>query len=674
MPLRIPAVAAAVVGVFVVVDETIHIRDDLLLGSEHDDHDDDGTANSSGSASKQQRGNRRRRSPTTNSTHSCNEHANGKNNKILRRSSSSFSTSSSAGAVVSTRSTTARSVIVGTAVTILISLGLFGHFSITSMFLSTSSSSSSSNSNSKSFGNAAVHDHHLRTKPNSQIQQPLQHTPPRPPLPLSQQPPKLRLHSDDIEIVRYVASGSINNVFECKIVSQKWWDYQYSLPTTESSQQQRQRQHQPQRFFDGNNRNHNHTRTTSTSTTKAYYSKFMLKVGVDHFYGPQEDEAMKRIYEEEQKAIELGFLPLVESWPNVTNPFLKNLDDDEEEEEGSSNDIKSSLRAIIQKLQQDDKDQDQDSIDMLQRLIDPKNDRIYAVIVPDASDDRLGYVYQHQLLDTLPKIKLFMKSILQQLQHAWKAGVNNMDLSGDRNVYVSKHNYQAILFDWNGWVRPGKVVHDPFWNQRLVPPEYWLETMNGQQVHMSPQILHGFDVWSVGYMLARLIYAPFCGWVDHLAYDNDSLKRLQDTILTLGINQYDPSQSGQLPQFWVPVGDGRNSRIDLTKMANLTKDDFDEVYEETRARGNNKDFEPMLQGTRSHFRYTACPEETKFDVLVDPAVSKTDAKNVVDLLKQMMTISPLERPNYDELLAHSFFTEESVIAGANADDGVSSNQ
>ena len=70
--------------------------------------------------------------------------------------------------------------------------------------------------------------------------------------------------------------------------------------------------------------------------------------------------------------------------------------------------------------------------------------------------------------------------------------------------------------------------------------------------------------------------------------------------------------------------------------------------------------------------YSQCHEDTKFDVLVD-AVSTKDVENVVDMLRQMMTISPLERPNYDELLKHSFF-EESAITDAGADAGVSSNQ
>jgi hypothetical protein len=196
----------------------------------------------------------------------------------------------------------------------------------------------------------------------------------------------------------------VNSVFECQIISKEWWDYQYSLPPSQ------------QRFFNG--------RTTASTHTRKM-SKFLLKFGTDQYYCPGEFEAMKRIYKDEQRAIDIGFLPLVESWANVTNPFLNG---------------DMSLRDI-------------DASDETDHLTDHKNERAYALIVPDASVDKMGFVYDPEVLDTIPKIRLFMKSILKQLQHAWKVGVNNMDLSGDLNVYVSKHNYQAILFDWNGmWV------------------------------------------------------------------------------------------------------------------------------------------------------------------------------------------------------------------------------
>jgi serine/threonine protein kinase len=145
------------------------------------------------------------------------------------------------------------------------------------------------------------------------------------------------------------------------------------------------------------------------------------------------------------------------------------------------------------------------------------------------------------------------------------------------------------------------------------------------------------------------------------AHSQDSRrKRLQETILHLGIDQYDPV-TGTLPQFWVQVGDTDGHKVDMTQVAGLTSDQFRKMYDETIMKGRT--FNPTLQ-LADWPTVEDCPADQSFPVLDDdPSVSPTDRHHVLDLLQQMMTLDPVKRPNYDQLLQHPFFRSNRAGTG-----------
>ena len=481
-------------------------------------------------------------------------------------------------------------------------------------------------------------------------------------------PPKLRLNDDDIEIISHFGSGSINVVFECRIINEEWWKYQNSLPPERS------------RKYD------KHT------------TRFLLKVTNNIEYGRREYNAMNVMTEEIERSYRhnhnnhhnqyktnndvngdddddgvVGLLPLLAGAYNVTSPFhtgeltLKHLDLTKESK---------YIRRYTDRTTNDDSN---------------SYSRLVMLLVEDASQNMAGYVYDDGLIDTLPKVRTFMKSILTQMQHAWRVGVNNLDLSGNRNVYVDK-DLKAILFDWNGWVDVGEPIFDPDYNFDLVPPEAWVQDMDGHTIKVTNETLHSFDVWSIGIMLARLLYAPNCKWSNGQSYQSRK-QRLAQHILHLGIHKYDP-HSDELPQFWVPVGGGGGGgdggddqgqgQVDMVKVAGLTKEQFQSIYDETIGKDSSTDaatgskisssigqryrtggsgsgskdggiFYPTL-AVKNRMSKVCYPSEQSFFVLDDPNVSVEEREIVVDFLRQMMTLEPAKRPNYDQLLQHPFFS------------------
>eukprot|EP00529_Nitzschia_sp_RCC80_P011070 CAMPEP_0113492160 /NCGR_PEP_ID=MMETSP0014_2-20120614/27928_1 /TAXON_ID=2857 /ORGANISM="Nitzschia sp." /LENGTH=622 /DNA_ID=CAMNT_0000385973 /DNA_START=71 /DNA_END=1939 /DNA_ORIENTATION=- /assembly_acc=CAM_ASM_000159 len=456
---------------------------------------------------------------------------------------------------------------------------------------------------------------------------------------------------DDIEIISHFGSGSINVVFECNILNEEWWAYQNSLP----SERRRFTRHK---------------------------TRFLLKVTNNIEYGRREYNAMNVMTQEIERSYHdhhnvVGLLPLLAGAYNVTSPFhtgqlsLKQLDPTKESK---------YIRRYTDKS-------------------DPNYGRLVMLLVEDASQNMAGYVYDEGLLDTLPKIRIFMKSILQQMQHAWHVGVNNLDLSGNRNVYVDK-DLNAILFDWNGWVDIGEPIFDPDYNFDLVPPEAWVQDMDGCTIKVTKETIHSFDVWSIGIMLARLLYAPNCKWSNGQSYGSRK-QRLAQHILSLGIHEYDPT-SERLPQFWVPVGGGGSSdsntkSVDMVKVAGLTKEQFQKKYDETigkestgdsvgqRYRTNRRTttttkeqqddekeehggggmFYPTLS-LKNKMQKVCLPAEQSFFVLDDPSVETEDVEIVVDLLRRMMTLEPTKRPNYDQLLEHPFFDDVTTTTSSSS--------
>ena len=102
-----------------------------------------------------------------------------------------------------------------------------------------------------------------------------------------------------------------------------------------------------------------------------------------------------------------------------------------------------------------------------------------AFVVPYAEGK--GYVFDE--LHTLDEVRHFMKSLLGQLAHAHSVGINYLDLSGNRNVFVD-HDGTAILFDWNGALAIGEKAYNAENNFAIIPPEAWMDQVQGHDFKM----------------------------------------------------------------------------------------------------------------------------------------------------------------------------------------------
>ena len=214
----------------------------------------------------------------------------------------------------------------------------------------------------------------------------------------------------------------------------------------------------------------------------------------------------------------------------------------------------------------------------------------------------------------MDEIRYFLRSLLGQLAHAHSVGINNLDLSGDRNVFVD-HDGSAILFDWNGAIAVGEKSFNEEHNFGILPPEAWIEQLQGHEMKMMS--ISAFDVWSVGVMFARLIYYP-CRWTyqhssSHLA------DRLKETIMALGGNTA------------IPVDN------------ELTVDLADEMGINGTLLLQDRQFQPLL-GRK-------CTQST-FPLL--EGSTEEDKQQALDFLQSIMKISPLDRPDCRTLLLHPF--------------------
>eukprot|EP00978_Attheya_sp_CCMP212_P004065 scaffold8750_cov60-Attheya_sp.AAC.2 len=322
--------------------------------------------------------------------------------------------------------------------------------------------------------------------------------------------------------------------------------------------------------------------------------RMLMKVTADFSYAEKEIDALERLNVDKEEARRLKVLPLIVGSPSIKNPFYC-ADNVKGVTNCSSLAFPESFPNIVQ-----------------QRL--RAAPRLAALVVPYAEGK--GYVFDE--LHTFDEARHFMKSMLGQLAHAHSVGINYLDLSGHRNVFVDNDG-TAILFDWNGAVAIGKKAYNATNNFAIIPPEAWMEHVQGHDFKMMS--VSAWDVWSAGVMFARLIYYP-CRWATHHTYPRTK-DRLRETILAIGGNTV------------IPV----DSEFDLD-LAQFLKVDNDIV--------RNREFKPhLVDRTEKH----SC-SQTSFKYLED---STDQEKNqALDFLKSMMKISPLDRPDCHTLLKHPF--------------------
>lgn len=321
--------------------------------------------------------------------------------------------------------------------------------------------------------------------------------------------------------------------------------------------------------------------------------KMLIKMTKYHSYAAQEIDALERLNSDEAKARQLKVLPLVAASRNISNPFYC--------PDRSKDDCFAFPDSYPAKVQK--------------RL--GKAAYVAVSIVP--LREGRGFVYDELIghNTTLNEVRIFLKSLLEQLALAHNAGVNNLDLSGGRNVYVD-HDGSAILFDWNGAIALGAKSYNEEHAFSILPPEAWLKEVEGHELKMMS--ISGFDVWSVGIMLARIIFSP-CKWT----YQNSRhhiKDRLKETILALGGNTVIPVDA--------------EFEIDLAKVAGIS--------DTNGQQHGTQEFQPLLG---------KCSKTASFPLL--DSAEEEEKRQVLDLLKSMMTISLLQRPDCNRLLDHPFF-------------------
>jgi serine/threonine protein kinase len=234
-------------------------------------------------------------------------------------------------------------------------------------------------------------------------------------------------------------------------------------------------------------------------------------------------------------------------------------------------------------------------------------------------------------------IKVFFKSMLEQLAVAHSVGANNIDLQVNRNCYVDADG-RAVLFDWNGQVDLGSEAADPHQNWAIAAPEAWLH--KGYDI---PNVLlthvHAMDTWQAGIIWNNFLYAP-CQW--STAYVLKSGRRyakkqfVLDLIDVLGGNTIIPINNGD--------GDSGASSVDLRILVDLPPFDRNNTNHAMPTK-----FRTML-GNR---RMSTCDNKPTWH-LDDPDVPEKDKALALDLAQQMLRISPDDRPTMGELLQHPF--------------------
>jgi len=348
--------------------------------------------------------------------------------------------------------------------------------------------------------------------------------------------------------------------------------------------------------------------------------RLVLKLTTDLYEASREIHALRTLNSNAQLARDLNVLPLYYSDFEIPNPYYC-----PKEKPG----MRKTTTACLYSLPDSFVEPDGVSVNFQDA------ETIGAIVVPYLSGN---FILQDFESLTLGKIRIFLQSLLEQLEYAHSLGINNLDLSVSRNIYVHPTTSHAILFDWNGSRKVGDLLYGEDYNMDIVPPEGWIQTYdNGTQLYMTS--VYDYDVWQVGILLARILHAPRAVWVNADCIPNP-LDRLQATLESI------PGSA------IVPVGNGPET-IDLARVAGM---------ENHRSNGNSpsspvlcKKHKNQVTGTSYHYERLS-PEDydpTSFSIL--KAASVDERTKVLDLLQSMLKVSPLDRPTCATLLQHPFF-------------------
>jgi serine/threonine protein kinase len=257
-----------------------------------------------------------------------------------------------------------------------------------------------------------------------------------------------------------------------------------------------------------------------------------------------------------------------------------------------------------------------------------KEPELVAIVVPYMKLHK-----PHSWVEDLNDIRLFIQSLLQVLEYSHSLGINNFDLS-ESNVKIDKHG-RAVVMDWNANKIQGQEIYDETANTWITAPEGLLEHGDDSADEMLQTSISAMDVWSVGVMLANLVYEP-CYWVNPRGVGAHHSQIQQD--ITKFPKHYKLIRAMLLDiggETRIPIGDGK--MLDLAPLVGLNRTEI-----------LNRTFDLPLYSSNAK-----C-ELKEFAMLKE--ATQRDMKNILSFLETAMKISPADRPEASTLLQHSFFT------------------
>jgi len=332
-----------------------------------------------------------------------------------------------------------------------------------------------------------------------------------------------------------------------------------------------------------------------TQEQNQHHNKFerkVLKLTTLIDEGCYEVDSLRKLNEDKAIAHRLNFIPILFWAKNVTNPFYKK----NTKQLPESFPHKGAAKTLTERS------------------------RIVAHVVPYLDEDRYIDISS---VGSVGKIRIFFRSLVEQLAHAYSYGIVNFDLSTS-NVWVDPTDYHAVVTDWNG----GWDVGQPAWagdvNFRYVPPEAMVKI--GVPPDERPILIvsgSAYDVWAIGVKLVTAMYYPcFSAKTRYFDTKTDHLRAI---LQASGGNMNIPvSNATDLVDLAALVG------LDTTK---VSASEFQPlIYQD----------HPGVQCKKSSFK--AFEEEKE----------EGREGEAFDFIRSILKVSPLDRPKYDELIQHPF--------------------
>ena len=284
-----------------------------------------------------------------------------------------------------------------------------------------------------------------------------------------------------------------------------------------------------------------------------------------------------------------------------------------------------------------------------QRLL--QGQKMIVIVVPYLDD-----LVPYEDLDNIPELRIYMRSLLRTLDYAHSLGITNNDLS-NTNVEMKQDTLEAVIMDWNGWIRNGEEQYDSTANMWLTAPEGMIPIPNDYGVEIKQTRVWGMDIWATGIMFAYLAFAP-CEWINppivrmKLKHEErqDSKGSRGDTV---GLQKTRPVNYHLLRENMLHLGGntlmptgaqskGEEEFFDMAPLAGLNRSQVLDV-------SFRMPLYDIRDGTIQPCNIRACKRIRKSNV------TKQELDDIVSFVQAAMILSPAERPTAAKLLQHPFF-------------------